>query len=230
MPAWMRGVEPQKQQQMEVISSFLNHLMIYYWQGDLDLQDGSLIGEAFASAAPGKRMQVICYVGAALDRGEVPPEDVCQRFRTLWEWYWSTYGVQDVAARKDDRHRQSLIGDWIASGHLGIEWSLTTLLEYLSHDSEAEHGDDVLARLDEWCSLHAVQVLDATRLLVIGDREGWRMHLWKEHVQNICDMTKSVTLPEVRQGRANLLEALIRRGHVQFADKPPKTTTPDVNI
>lgn len=229
MPVWMHGVEPERQEQMEVISSFLNHLMVYYWQGDLDLQDGGLIDEAFANAVPGKRMQAICYVGAALDRGEVPLEDVCQRFRALWKWYWSTYGVRDVAVREEDRHRQGLIGDWIASGHLGTEWSLTTLLEYLSHDSEAEHGDDVLVRLEEWCPSYPVQVLDATRLLVIGDLEGWRMHLWKEHVQNICEMTKGMVLPEVRQARANLLEALIRRGHVQFADKSLKPNTPNGN-
>jgi len=229
MPAWMHGIESQRQELMEVISNFLNHLMVYYWQGDLDLQDGSLISEAFANASPGKRMQVICYVGAALDRGEAPPEDVCQRFRTLWEWYWGNYGVQDVTARKADRTRQSLFGDWIASGQLGIEWSFTTLLGYLSQDSEAEHEDDVLARLDEWCPSHPVQALDATRLLVIGDREGWRMHLWKKHVQNICEMTKGAILPEVRQARANLLETLIRRGHVQFADNPLKPTPPNGN-
>lgn len=227
MPVWMHGIEPNKQEPMEVISNFLKHLMVYYWQGDLDLQPGSLVDEAFSNAAPEKRTQAIYTVGIALNHGEVPPEDVCQRFRALWQWYWNAYGVQDVAVRKDNRHRRSLIGDWIASGHLGVEWSLVTLLEYLSHDSEAEHGDDVLARLDEWCSSHPVQVLDATRLLVIGDREGWRMHLWKDHVQNICNLTKDVVLSDVGQARANLLEALIRRGHVQFVDRSSKPAAPD---
>jgi hypothetical protein len=218
---WIAEARSDQGQPPKFLGFYFRHLMVYYWQGDLDLADGQMIAVAFANASPSTRMQAMQFVGNALERGQAPPPEVRERFHRLWRWYWDKYGKEDMASRSAERHRQSLMEGWIASGHLGKEWSLTSFLDYLAHDAESEHGESVLKRLEAWAPAFPTMTLDATRLLVLGDRQGWRMSLWEAPIGRLLSATKASTDDRVIKARSNLREALVRRGHVQFGSEAP---------
>ena len=211
---WLKNLSEEQQENIEPITAYLEHLMVYYWQGDLDLEPHGLLARAFSTVIPGKRMEAITFVGRSLKRGDAPPNRIVNRFHQLWSWYWQNYGPIDVDTRKG--HRHSLFGGWLASGHLGAEWSLVTFLAYLDLDAGSKHGDDELKCLVEWCSEYSALVLRATCSLVIGETDSWRIDCWKESVASILDKTKTVMGADVEIARDALKEALIRRGHLEM--------------
>jgi len=214
---WLAMLNGEQQTGIEAIGDYLEHLMVYFWQGELEIGPGSLIQLAFINAEPSKRMQAMTYVGQALKRSEEsPPADIVRHFQSLWEWYWPTYGKADVETRKEDRHRQCLFGDWLASGFLGAEWSLKYFLDYLGKDDQSDHDEDEFKRLDLWCGDHPLNVLNITTLLVHGDREGWRTNMWKESIASILNKTKVLKDPHVEAARDCFLVALIKRGRLDF--------------
>lgn len=225
---WLSTREEEEQDKIEVISSFLEHLLVYYWQGDLRLQPGDILDQAFQGASTWRRTQAICFVGRTLRRQDAAPEEVVKRFHALWAWYWKQYGIADAQNRprdkSDRRSRHGTFGDWFASGQLGAGWSLNRFKEYLIYGADFIHGEDEMERLDQWCSEYPLLVLEIITMLVAADAHGWNMPLWDSSVKSILSKTAGPHGTEIASARTALLETLVRRGHASYLQKSDVAT------
>lgn len=223
---WLQTISHARQSSIKFISDYLKQLMVLYWRGEINLEIEGVLATAFANTNAQNRMQAILFVGKSMDRKEEPPQETRDRLTTLWEWYWTKYGIQDVTTRRPDPHRNSLFGEWFSSNYFDPTWSITTFLSYLTADAEAVHSGNEFQQLVEQCGNFPTQSLDAGRQLVLGDRQGWRMYHWSEHVQGLWQATSHHQEPAIQRARSLFREAMVRRGHGGLIGEAPPS--PDV--
>lgn len=190
------------------------HLMILYGRGQLDFEnDGKLLHRFIETATPEIRRHAIEFVGRSLKGDEQLPEDVLQRFMSLWNIYWAGPGPQDAQDQPD----AWLFGTWFGCGKFPRQWSIDQLHHFVKITSIAEPDHSVVERL---AAIADTDILTSTKvldLMVRGDREGWRISGWLESAKTI--LRKAMSKPgEPRLVAEALINHLGRRGYNEFGD------------
>lgn len=221
---WLESQDKEKIESIGGLHNFFEHLTVLYWQGDLELEGGGLIARTFNGGTFGLRIHAMHFAGRAIKDGEEPPPHVLDRFMALWDWYWQIFGIIDVTESNHNRRRFSPFGDWVASGRFGSLWTLERFLACLRADADADHGEDEIEQISKWLPDHPEHVLEACRLMIINDQNGWRMHLWKDPVKMILDA--SVGRVDAAGKRRELVEAIILRGHASLFNLTEENDTP----
>jgi hypothetical protein len=103
------------------------HLMILYGRGQLGLDDDqALLRRFLGTANPDIRRHALTFAGQSID--EKTPEDVIERFKTLWDIYWAGPGKKDA----EDKSGSWLFGPWFSSGEFPQEWALDRLEQFVT--------------------------------------------------------------------------------------------------
>jgi hypothetical protein len=190
------------------------HLVVLFARGQLSLEDdGGLISRWFQMTSPDLRMHVIEFVGRTLmEKGQLP-QDVLERFRTLWEIYWGSASREEVRGNPT----RQLFGLWFASGRFPTDWSLKNLVEFSKVVAVPEPDDAVVERLAEIVEGHLTIVLPIVQRMVLGDQEGWRVDGWLEPLQTILRAGLLASGSE-RSQSIDLISVLARRGYLSFGE------------
>lgn len=207
-------VEIPERSQREPMYRLGEHLVMLYGRGNLGMDDDDgLVRRFFNNSRPEIRRHAIGYVGQSLGTGDDIPDAVLDRFRALWEMYWSNVGIQDA----EDRPEDWLFGTWFASGRFPDQWALEQLEQFVRVVPIPEPDHDVMEQLARCAESHlapSVRILDR---MVRGDREGWRVDEWSDSVRKILALAMNAD-----QGSRNISTELInylgRHGYVKFGD------------
>ena len=176
----LKGASPRKER-VNPAERLAQHLMAFYWRGEITLERDDLVARFFATASDELRGQALDWVGQVLARSEdaPPPDDVKRRLRELWEWR-----ANSQTAGKDELQA---FGWWFGSGRLDEEWSLQVLESILARSIMPEPDHMVAERLAAMVGSHptgVVRCLD--RMIDIGSR-GWSIHGWLDQARTILD-------------------------------------------
>ena len=123
------------------------HLMIYYWWGNINLRpNNSLVKQFFRMASEKQRTSAIKFIGWSFWRTEEQaPHDVIARLVELWDWRMSIIGSH---ANVDEfREELAEFGWWVRSNKFPREWSLTNIHEIIRMIGWFPMVDEVLAVL-----------------------------------------------------------------------------------
>jgi hypothetical protein len=192
------------------------HLMIYYWQGALELGgDDHLLDDFYASASNAVRGHAIWFVGSSVAgwKDETQPE-VFGRLQSL-------FGGRVEAARSvasPDAFSAELgnFGTWFTSEKFDERWSLQTLLAALQLSKKTVAEMDVIKRLRDMCPRYPVECVACLRLMAEGDQEGWILIGVEDDARTILRLALDANSPEGSHSARRLIEWLIGRGQPGF--------------
>lgn len=188
------------------------HIMVLFGRGDLDLQDeDGPVRRLILRGNPTLRVHAVGFVGRTLWSQEVLPPAVVARFVQLWEMYWSGPGREDARGVPE----AWMFGPWFASPHLPHDWAIQYLDEFTASVPIPEPDLPVMERLRELAAGHLDRVLPILDRMVRADREGWRIHLWREALLDVLALGMARGGPAKQQARRTI-DYLGRRGYHDF--------------
>lgn len=188
------------------------HLMVLYGRGQLDFDDdGGILQRFIETANQDIRRHAIGFIGHSLEGYGNLPEEVLQRFMSLWEMYWDGPGRQDAHEQPD----ALLFGTWFSCGKFPNQWALDRLHEFVEITPRVEPDYSVVERLAEIADADILKVTTILDLIVRGDIEGWRVSSWVESAEAIIGQAMEAG-GEVQHIAMNLINHLGRRGYDRF--------------
>ena len=184
------------------------HVMAYYWRGELTLAGDDLVAAFFESADPKLRGHALESLGRTLAQQEEPlPLDAQDRLRALWEWR----ATQESVAREE----LQAFGWWFGSGQLDRQWSLEVLRTLLAGSVLPEPDHMVAERLAVVAEAYpaaAVQCLD--RMVDLASA-GWSIHGWLDSARTILEAGLKSTDAEAKERAERVIHRL---GALRFRD------------
>jgi len=184
------------------------HIMAYYWRGELTLAKDDLVVAFFEAANPNLRGHGLEWLGRVLaDLKEPLSNDVWNRLMALWEWRASQ---TSIAAEE-----LQAFGWWFASGRLDQEWALEVLQMLLARSVLPQPDHFVaerLAAIAEGYPVVAVQCLDRMVDLASG---GWSIHGWLDSARKILEVGLKSTNKEANERSERVIHKL---GALRFRD------------
>jgi hypothetical protein len=190
------------------------HLMILYGRGQLGLdEDEGLLKRFLANSNADIRRHAIGSVGRSLEGDEKIPDEVVNRFQTLWDMYWAGAGKKDAEEKPD----AWLFGTWFSSGQFPEQWALDQLEKFVNvtQTPEPDHAIvEQLAKVSQTDIIKTVHILDR---MVRGDQEGWRIHGWLDSARQILEMAMRAD-GDARTQAEQVINYLGRRGHTGFGE------------
>ncbi len=188
------------------------HLMILYGRGQLGLnEDDGLLRRFLSESIPDIRRHAVGFVGESLQGDQRIPDGVAERFMTLWDWYWSNCGREDAKQNPNDQ----LFGPWFTCGRFPDQWSIERLEQFVQVAPVPQPAHEVMERLAAILEVDIARVTAIVDTMVRGDKEGWRVHDWRESARKILRSALDAG-GDVRQKAMHLIDYLGRRGYTDF--------------
>jgi hypothetical protein len=152
-----------------------DHLMGFYWRGQLDFTNPHGLLRAFYEVASDQlRAHALAGIGHALSASRVPlAGDELTRLTALWEWRC------EVAAARGQRDlfekELAAFAWWFESGKFPSDWSLSNMARALDLSDSVELETLISERLLSLAPINPVGTLKVLRLLVakLGRTSGW---------------------------------------------------------
>lgn len=195
------------------------HLMVFYWRGELDFDDkNGLLNSFFDAAPPDLRGQALEFVGRNLrDVNKVPPAKVKKRLMDLWEKRLTA--VKKAAQKYPDSKKELAgFGWWFASRHLDDEWLLRQLKEVLELGCELQGDHLIVEKMVELASSYPLEVISSTTMLTEQDKKGWGVLTWKEELREVVRLVLATKRREPVKLARELVNKLIAKNHLEFKD------------
>lgn len=190
------------------------HLVVLYGRSQLGLDDdGGLLRRFVTRSNPEIRRRTLGFVGQSLRDSENVRDDIVERFKTLWEIYWSDVGRKDAASKPGSW----LFGPWFSCGHFPDDWALEKLEQFVEVSPIVEPDDEVVARLAKLAEINAARAAHILDRMVKGDQEGWRVYGWIDNARKILQIAMNAN-GQARDTAVQLINYLGRRGYTQLGD------------
>ncbi len=191
------------------------HLMIFYWHGALSLSSIGHLTQFYEKASPELCAHALGFVGRCLRECiRTPSSEVITRITDLWTWRFHT--VTNPGAPTKYSKELAEFGGLFASGQMDLEWSMGQLLEVLRLVGKAEPDHLVLERLAELEPHHSANAVEALRLFVERDRDGWLLLSYKGYARTILSNAIQGTDPGGREDAIDFINWLAAKGSRQF--------------
>ena len=159
-------------------SKLAQHLMSFYWRGQIDRIDGGLL-ELFFDLAPTKlRAQALDFVGDSLLRADEPPStEIARRLMALWDWR-----IANAAVTQEE---VQTFGGWFGSGRLDTAWSVARLQAILEKKIRPEPDHSVAERLVVVADTDVVLALSLLEQLIQVTVKDWSIYGWVDECRAI---------------------------------------------
>ncbi|MCK4628507.1 MAG: hypothetical protein KAT56_05855, partial [Sedimentisphaerales bacterium] len=188
------------------------HLMLLYGRGQLGLDDDAGLLKSFLEKANSQiRRHAIGFVGRSLEGEEKAPEDVIERFKTLWDIYWDSTGRKDA----EDHPDAWLFGKWFSCGQFPGKWALDRLEKFVEVVKIPEPDHRVVEKLADIADIDIAKSLQILDLMVRGDKDGWHIDSWLDSAKKILEQAMKNN-EKVREKAVPLINYLGRRGYSDF--------------
>lgn len=194
------------------------HLMVFYWHGNLPLEDATgLLARFFEKATDALRGEALEFLGRNVDRpDEALPEEYSLRLKKLWETRLATI----IASGTPTEHAAELasFGWWFASGKLDDAWAVPQLLIALSLVRKTGADYQVVERLVTIAESMPLEAVQCLALMIEGDEEGWELRTWRDDSRKILAVALASSSPAAKQAAIALVNRLAARGMPDYRD------------
>jgi hypothetical protein len=190
------------------------HLMILYGRGNLGLdEDDGTVRRFLENANSGLRQHTIRFIGNTLTGQEEIPEEVVNRFKTLWDDYWHLNGKSDTADKPDS----FVFGTWFSSGKFPADWSLQQLENLLELSCHPKRSSAILKQLAELANAHPVKSVHILDLIFRNDRQEWHTHESLNSTRRVLEIAMRYG-GSARVHAKQVIHYLGRRGYTELGE------------
>lgn len=216
---------PERRQPHGVASRLADHLMTMYWRGKIDFEPRGLLDAFYAQADDDLRGWAMASIGRGLqtlDQAGGPPtpvsveSEVVERLKKLWARRLAA--AQSATERRQHSKEMSEFGWWFTSQVFDESWAIDQLVAALRVSGRVESSHLVLGRLAGTAERHPRQTIEALRLMIRGDTEGWTVLGCHDELTNVLRTVLTAGDQEVRAAAVDLVHELGARGHRQYRD------------
>lgn len=192
------------------------HLVEYYWQGAIFLDD-SLLVDFFRLAPDAVRGHAMEYVGRSLanEAQELAPA-IAQRLRELWDW--RLQAARNSGNLPANREELAAFGWWFASRRFEDAWSMVQLRAVLDATHYIKAGFKVGEILEALAPAYPSDaVACVARMAEAGPRD-WTIYGIRDRIIAILRIALASGNVDARADGERLVEYLVARGHFEFRD------------
>jgi hypothetical protein len=193
------------------------HLMAFYWHGQIDLkQQEGLLEKFYEKASISVKARALEFLGRSLcDTKETIEPEVLARLRQLLE-----YRLQAIRDSSSESASGELVpfGWWFSSQRFEDDWAIARLKEVLELAGMVEPDHMVVESLASLADRKPLESVDCLRLMVRGAKEHWRIYHWREKARIILSTALRAADAEPRQAAKDLVNQLGALGFFEFRD------------
>jgi hypothetical protein len=197
---------------------FGDHLITYYWWGELPLQDA--LFERFLSDAPeSARSHVMWYVAhSAKEWNDAAPAEVFQRLRKFCEYRLETAERHRADGRSTTAIERELssFGLWFTCEKFPEEWSMSMLVRVVHLTKRIEPSMTVLQELPKFAEKFPLQCVRVINDLAEGKNEDWLFVGVESETESVFKAALKSADPNTVQEARYVINQLIARGHSRF--------------
>ena len=163
------------------------------------------------------RSHALSFVGGSLANSEDEvPIEVVGRFVILWEFRLKYIEQESLA--DNDPSELSAFGSWFISNKFDITWSLQQLYRSLQIVRETDRDHLVIEKLALIAPEFLKESIQCLELLIKGDKNGWKIDLWRESVRTILTTALRSGDPDAKRLAEELVNYLMSQGRFDFRD------------
>ncbi|QDS91617.1 hypothetical protein FF011L_03470 [Roseimaritima multifibrata] len=193
--------------------SLSQHIAIYYGRGYLSLEvNGSLIRILLTNARPCVRRQLLQFIGNSLRGEKELPQEVVNRFQSLWDFYWPMHGCNDFLTNPEE----FVFADWFAFGSFDEVWALQKLKEAVFSVPAVIAGRDVVNRLAQQAERDPLSSIQLLQRFIESDDQNWRVAEWSAAATDILRTSLNSESSKARDIAESLIDRLGRSGFLEF--------------
>jgi len=193
----------------------VEHLLTYYWRGELDIDDpDGLLARFYMKAPEELRGQAIEFIGRSLYKTKETVEPkILDRLKRLWE---KRINVIHTTTPPIITTEFVGFGWWFASAKLDDSWAISQLKDILELMGDTSPDHLVVERLAELSKVMPLLAVECLVLIVKSNKERWRIRRFVKHMQIIIAAALQSTDDSTREVAESLIESLGASGHLEF--------------
>jgi hypothetical protein len=193
----------------------VEHLLTYYWRGELNIDDpDGLLARFYMKAPEELRGQAIEFIGRSLYKTKetVEPE-ILDRLKRLWE---KRINVIHTTTPPIITTEFVGFGWWFASAKLDDSWAISQLKDVLELMDDISPDHLVVERLAELSKVMPLLAVECLILIVKSNTKRWRIRHFVKHMQIIIAAALQSTDDSTREVAESLVESLGASGNLDF--------------
>ncbi|MDP4128180.1 MAG: hypothetical protein Q8912_14765 [Bacillota bacterium] len=193
---------------------FVRYLMICYWNGLINLDEGGILSLFFDEASIESREEMMEYIGRELLRVESLDDGVRERLVKLWEFRLLSLEETNF----EDCNDLKEFGGWFASGHFDDVWSLENLAIVIKKCHNASPDYMVAERLAKLSSTHPLEAINCLGGMISGARERWSISTWQESTELIIKNAFHSSDTKAKKSAEDQANMLVSMGYHTYRD------------
>lgn len=206
-----------------VESRLAEHLMILFWRGIIDIDEGYLLDAFYEIADDELSAWAMSFLGRSFiaeEQTEDSPTsaklttELSSRLQRLWEMRLQA-AVQNRTSGVSRKEIASF-GWWYSAGEFDSEWRLEQLMAALRISKKVDRSRAVLRRLETDSIDNPRLAVKALRLMIQGDAQGWSVLVWDEEISNILSSVLGAEDRMAKLEALDVIEVLGARGYGQY--------------
>lgn len=186
------------------------HLIVYYALNKIQL-DSEIMRSFWSKASPVLRNYALSFIGR---KGKDASKVMIKRFMKLWNSRLLTANIENDKTSYVEELKA--FGWWFVSELFDDNWCLGELEKVLQITGEVDIDHQVIERLANLSSKYPLQTVSLVEIMIEGEKNGWGMFLWSDHVKNVLTNTLSSEDLEAHEAAAKLINKLAARGNLDF--------------
>lgn len=190
------------------------HLMVFYWVGEIDFGKDGLIDDFFKTVSPSLRGEAIEFIGRNLKNAPDISSDIKTRLKKLWERRLKA--VKNMKKNKDNLQELAGFSWWFASDKYNDKWLLDQLIVLLKLGSNIEGDHLVMEKLVQVVQQYPLEAIQVTKLMIDTDKKGWGVLSWKEELQEVIKTASSSTNKRAISLAQEFVNRLAAKGYLEF--------------
>ena len=115
----------------------------------------------------------------------------------------------------------SQFGWWFVSNEIDDLWSIAQLVQVLKLTGKIEPDHLVVEHLATLSKTQPKDTLEALILMIEGDREGWKIHSWREEAKVIITAALQAEDEKTQEVARSLVNKLCANGFLEYGDLLP---------
>lgn len=199
-----------------------DHLMAYYWQGNLedDLKNQLLL--LFWNNADDKLIgHTIEYIGKSLTITETQiKKEILDRLQKLWEHRLSETESNNIEEAKEEI---TAFGLWFSSGKFDSYWSIKQLKKVLTLYPNISPQHNLFDKLVEISKEYPTDVLICINFLINGDFSYWGISYYEKQLREIIINCLNTKNNQLISEAVDIIHNLGSKGYFQFRDLLPNS-------
>ncbi len=188
------------------------HLIVYYASNKIQL-DSEIMQSFWSKASPEIRNHALSIIGR---NGKDASKEMKKRFMKLWN------SRLLIATNENDKtpyvEELKAFGWWFVSELFNDDWCLGELDKVLQITGEVDIDDQVIEQLANLSSKYPCQTVSLVERMIEGEKNGWGMILWSDHVKNVLSNALSSENVKAHKTAKALINKLAARGNLDFRD------------